>query len=141
MSAAHADNIKKTQQRKHCHHHLWHLESHSGKFRYRNQTNILILSWSNFFQKWISKFNSDPKNRKYPAGYPILVMSMLTSDIQPANRIVIISGPDQLRFSTKWRQCIKCEFRFRTRMSSLLVNLGLGIALVWGSFAWHVNTQ
>jgi len=27
------------------------LESLTGKFRHRNQTNILILSWSNFFQK------------------------------------------------------------------------------------------
>jgi len=42
-----------------CHHHLWHLESLSEKFCYRNQTNILILSWSNLFQKWIS--NPDPK--------------------------------------------------------------------------------
>ena len=40
---------------------LWHLESLSGKFRYRNQTNVLILSWSDFFQKWISKSNPDPK--------------------------------------------------------------------------------
>ena len=49
--------IAKKQQ----HHHLWHLESLSGKFRYRNQTNILILSWSNFFQKSISKSNPDLK--------------------------------------------------------------------------------
>ena len=45
--------------------HLWHLESLSGKFRYRNQTNILILSWSNFFsemniqiQSWSEKIAS-----------------------------------------------------------------------------------
>jgi len=57
MSAAHTDKIilifceYKKQQRKQQHHHLRHLESPSGKFRYGNQTNILILSWSNFFHK------------------------------------------------------------------------------------------
>ena len=58
---------------------MWHLESLSGKFRYRNQTNILILSWYNFSQK--SYLNQIPirKNRKYPAGHPILILSMLTS--------------------------------------------------------------
>jgi len=40
---------------------MWHLASLSGKIRYRNQTNILFLSWSNFFQKWISNSNADRK--------------------------------------------------------------------------------
>jgi len=31
--------------------HLWHLGSLSGKLRYKNQTNILILTWSNLLQK------------------------------------------------------------------------------------------
>jgi len=53
--------VQRMQTKKHCHDYLWHFESLWGKFRYRNQTNILILSWSNFFQKWISKSNPDPK--------------------------------------------------------------------------------
>ena len=41
--------MQKSLQRKQQHHHLWHLEWLSGKFRYRNQTNILILI--QFFSK------------------------------------------------------------------------------------------
>jgi len=79
MSAAHTDNIKTVAKNTAtiiC--ELWHLESLSEKFRYRNQTNILILI--HFFFK-----NEYPnpiligKNRKYPAGYPILILSMLNS--------------------------------------------------------------
>ena len=44
-------NIKTTaKETLPSHHHLWHFEPLSGKFPW-NQTNILILSWSNFFQK------------------------------------------------------------------------------------------
>ena len=53
-------------------------ESLSGKFRYR-KTNIPILSRSNFFDKQISKSNPDPKNHEYPAGYPLLILSMIIS--------------------------------------------------------------
>jgi len=64
MSAAHTDNTK-TIAKKTLPPDQWHLESLSGKFPYRNQTNILILSWSNFcskmniqIQSWSEKLTS-----------------------------------------------------------------------------------
>jgi len=50
-----------------------------------SQENFIIeikqISWSNCFQQLISKSNPDPKICKYPAWYPILILSMLTSGV------------------------------------------------------------
>jgi len=47
---------------------------------------FLILTWSKLFQKQISKSNPDQKNCTYPAGYPILILSMLTSAAQACTK-------------------------------------------------------
>jgi len=57
MSAAHTDKIilifceyKKNLVKRQQRHHLRHLESLSAKFRYSNQTNIVILPDPIFFK-------------------------------------------------------------------------------------------
>ena len=58
--------------------HLWHyLESPSGKFRYRNHTNILILSWSNLIIHIQSCLNKSKISCRIPS---LLILSKLASN-------------------------------------------------------------
>ena len=58
--------------------HLWHyLESPSGKFRYRNHTNILILSWSKLIIHIQSCLNKSKISCRIPS---LLILSKLASN-------------------------------------------------------------
>jgi len=113
-------NIKTIAKKTLYYHHLWHLESLSGEFPYRNQTNILILSWSKFFSK--NKYPNSiliRKNRKYPAGYPILILSMLTSD----KHTHILSTSTKIPTSKSWKLFWILNYKTSRVFRAVVLNL------------------